>query len=65
MADIGGTTSNTTTGTEGAIFREPVVFDYSQINQFKVYVPLFPITTQFSFSLMDQFKDFKILLPPT
>ena len=47
MADTGGTTSNTTTGTEGAISRQPTVFDYSQINQFKVYLPLFPITEWF------------------
>ena len=47
MADTGGTTSNTTTGTEGALSRQPVVFDYSQINQFKVYLPLFPITEWF------------------
>ena len=40
-------TSNTTTGTEGALSRQPVVFDYSQINQFKVYLPLFPITEWF------------------
>ena len=47
MADTGGTTSNTTTGTEGALSRQPAVFDYSQINQFKVYLPLFPITEWF------------------
>ena len=44
MADTGGTTSNITAGTEGAISRQPTVFDYSQINQFKVYLPLYPIT---------------------
>ena len=47
MADTGGTTSNITAGTEGAISRQPAVFDYSQINQFKVYLPLFPITEWF------------------
>ena len=47
MADTGGTISNTTTGTEGALSRQPAVFDYSQINQFKVYLPLFPITEWF------------------
>ena len=47
MADTGGTTSNTTTGAEGALSRQPAVFDYSQINQFKVYLPLFPITEWF------------------
>ena len=47
MADTGGTTSNITAGTEGALSRQPVVFDYSQINQFKVYLPLFPITEWF------------------
>ena len=47
MADTGGTLSLPTTGTGGSLSRQPDVFDYSQINQFKVYLPLFPITEWF------------------
>ena len=47
MADTGGTLSLPTTGSESSLSRQPTVFDYSQINQFKVYLPLFPITEWF------------------
>ena len=47
MADTGGTLSLPTTGSESSLSRQPDVFDYSQINQFKVYLPLFPITEWF------------------
>ena len=47
MADTGGTLSLPTTGTGGSLSRQPDVFDYSQTNQFKVYLPLFPITEWF------------------
>ena len=47
MADTGGTLSLPTTGTGGSLSRQPDVFDYSQINQFRVYLPLFPITEWF------------------
>ena len=44
---IGGTTANTTTGTESAVSRQPTVFDYSQLNQFKLFLPIFPTTEWF------------------
>ena len=47
MADTGGTLSLPTTGTGGSLSRQPDVFDYSQINQFRVYLPLFPVTEWF------------------
>ena len=47
MADTGGTLSLPTTGTGGSLSRQPDVFDYSQTNQFKVYLPLFPTTEWF------------------
>ena len=47
MADTGGTTSNTTVGTGSAVSRQPVVYDYSQLNQFKLYLPIFPLTEWF------------------
>ena len=47
MADTGGTLSLPTSGTGGSLSRQPDVFDYSQINQFRVYLPLFPITEWF------------------
>ena len=47
MADTGGTLSLPTSGTGGSLSRQPDVFDYSQTNQFKVYLPLFPTTEWF------------------
>ena len=47
MADSGGTTSNATEGTGSAVSRQPVVYDYSQLNQFKLYLPIFPLTEWF------------------
>ena len=47
MADSGGTTSNATEGTVSAVSRQPVVYDYSQLNQFKLYLPIFPTTEWF------------------
>ena len=47
MADTGGTTSNATEGTGSAVSRQPVVYDYSQQNQFKLYLPIFPLTEWF------------------
>ncbi len=47
MADSGGTTANTTTGTGSAVSRQPTVFDYSQLNQFKLFLPIFPTTEWF------------------
>ena len=39
--------SQVTTGTIGATHRQPEVFDYSQSNQFKVFMPIFPTTEWF------------------
>ena len=39
--------SQVTTGTIGATHRQPTVFDYSQSNQFKVFLPIFPTTEWF------------------
>jgi len=47
MADTGGTTSNTTVGTGSAVSRQPTVYDYSQLNQFKLFLPIFPTTEWF------------------
>ena len=40
-------TSNITVGTGSAVSRQPVVYDYSQLNQFKLYLPIFPLTEWF------------------
>lgn len=47
MADTGGTTSNATEGTGSAVSRQPVVYDYSQLNQFRLWLPIFPLTEWF------------------
>ena len=48
MADIGGNTSTENiTGTQDALARQPTVFNYSQSNQFKVRLSLFPKTELF------------------
>ena len=47
MADTGGTVSESTTGTGGALSRQPDVFDYSQLNQFRLFLPIFPTTNWF------------------
>ena len=47
MADIGGTTSSATTGTQDALARQPDIFNYSQANQFRVSLSLFPKTEWF------------------
>ena len=45
--EYGGSTSIVTDGTTDALHRQPDVFDYSQSNQFKVYLPIFPTTEWF------------------
>ena len=45
--EFGGSDSEVTTGSIGAINRQPSVFDYSQSNQFKVFFPIFPTTEWF------------------
>ena len=48
MADIGGSTSTENiTGSQSATARQPTVFNYSQSNQFKVSLSLFPKTEWF------------------
>lgn len=48
MADIGGNTSTENiTGTQDALARQPTVFNYSQSNQFKVSLSIFPKTEWF------------------
>ena len=47
MADTGGTVSEATEGTGSAVSRQPSVYDYSQLNQFKLYLPIFPLTDWF------------------
>ena len=40
-------TSEATTGSESALARQPTEFNYSQSNQFKVHLSLFPKTEWF------------------
>ena len=47
MVDVGGSAADVQTGTAGALDRQPTVFDYSQQSQFKVFMPLFPLTEWF------------------
>ena len=48
MADIGGDTSTENiTGSQSATARQPTVFNYSQTNQFKVSLSIFPKTEWF------------------
>ncbi len=46
VGEYGGSTSTVDTGTTDALARQPSVFDYSQSNQFKIFLPIFP-TTEF------------------
>ena len=45
--EVGGSDSLETTGIVGATSRQPTTFDYSQSNQFKIYLPIFPTTEWF------------------
>ena len=46
--EFGGSDSNTAeSGQSNATARQPEIFDYSQQNQFKVYLPIFPTTEWF------------------
>ena len=47
MADTGGTVSVSTVATGDALSRQPTVFDYSQLNQFRLFMPIFPTTNWF------------------
>ena len=44
---IGGTISEATVGTGSAVSRQPTTYDYSQLNQFKLFLPIFPLTEWF------------------
>ena len=45
--EVGGSDSLATTGIVDAAPRQPTTFDYSQSNQFKIYLPIFPTTEWF------------------
>jgi hypothetical protein len=47
VGEYGGSTSTVDTGTTDALARQPETFDYSQSNQFKIYLPIFPTTEWF------------------
>jgi len=40
-------TSNVTKGSVSSVHRQPVVLDYAQSNQFKIFLPIFPTTEYF------------------
>ncbi len=40
--EVGGSTSEITTGTTDAVNRQPTIYDYAQTNQFTIFFPLFP-----------------------
>ena len=45
--EVGGSDSLPTTGIVDSTARQPTTFDYSQSNQFKIYLPIFPTTEWF------------------
>ena len=45
--EVGGSDSLPTTGTTDPLARQPETFDYSQSNQFKIYLPIFPTVEWF------------------
>ena len=45
--EVGGSDGLPTTGIVDATVRQPEIFDYSQSNQFKIYLPIFPTTEWF------------------
>tara|TARA_Y100000310_G_C20603502_1_gene774288 strand:- start:356 stop:1039 length:684 start_codon:yes stop_codon:yes gene_type:complete len=45
--ELGGSDSLPTVGIADPLSRQPDVFDYSQSNQFRVYLPIFPTTEWF------------------
>ena len=45
--EVGGSTSEIDSGTVDATINQPDDFNYSQSNQFQVYLPLFPTTQWF------------------
>ena len=48
VGEFGGSTSTVDSGTSvNPLARQPSTFDYSQNNQFKIYLPIFPTTEWF------------------
>jgi hypothetical protein len=45
--EYGGSTSTVDSGTTNALARQPTTFDYSQSNQFRIYLPIFPTAEWF------------------
>ena len=45
--EFGGSDSEQASGTGNTLARQPTVFDYSQTNQFRIYLPIFPKTEWF------------------
>jgi len=45
--EFGGSDSEQSSGTGNTLARQPTVFDYSQTNQFRIYLPIFPKTEWF------------------
>jgi hypothetical protein len=45
--EVGGSDSLPTTGIVDSTARQPEIFDYSQTNQFKIYLPIFPTVEWF------------------
>ena len=58
VGEYGGSTSTVDTGTTDALSRQPETFDYSQSNQFKIYLPIFPLE-HVSIQLTEGFHFFK------
>ena len=48
--EFGGSDSEQASGTGNTLSRQPTVFDYSQTNQFRIYLPIFPKTEWFVIS---------------
>ena len=45
--EVGGSDALPTTGIVDSTSRQPTTFDYSQSNQFKIYLPIFPTVEWF------------------
>ena len=45
--EFGGSDSEQASGTGNTLLRQPTVFDYSQTNQFRIFLPIFPTTEWF------------------
>ena len=49
--EVGGSDRLQSTGIVNATARQPEVFNYSQSNQFKIYLPIFPTVEWFVVAL--------------